>query len=139
MNSVDNLTLSLLMNKTKYNKYLAQTDPDAHKEKQEFIANLLQNRRELLSITNKLIENPDHSSMSSEIVDSFAIYAKELINHLQEKKKMNELEHVEKVEEEEVLFGSIDESKPTTSSFWSKDQIVKTNAILQTIPKSKRP
>lgn len=139
MNSVDNLTLSLLMNKTKYNRYLAQTDPAAHKEKQEFISNLSHYKRDLLSITSRCIENPDDMSMSSEVTEAFATYAKEVLTYLQEKKKMDELDKKCKDDEEEdVLFGTIS-STPTTSSFWSKDQIIKANAILQTIPKAKRP
>jgi len=140
---MDNLTLSLLMNKTKYNKYLAQTDPAAHKEKQEFISNLSHHKRDLLSITGKFIENPDDMSMSSEVTEAFATYAKEVLTYLQEKKKIEELEKKGKhnvEEDEDVLFGTITENSvsTTTSSFWSKDQIVKANAILQTIPKAKR-
>lgn len=130
--------MSLLVNKTKYKKYIEKTDPAAHTEKEEYLQKLNNHKRAILSMTNRLVENPD-DPITNEVNDLFCAYTKEVIRYLQDKKKNDDYVYKEDhVEEDEILFEKIENSAPS-SSFWSRDQVIKANAILQTIPKAKLP
>jgi hypothetical protein len=134
---IDDLTLSLFMNKSRYNKYIAKTDPVAYSEKQEYLKQLHQFRNEILSITDGLIENPDESGVSSDLLEVFTVYTKKIIQYVhQEKaaaaaaasgsgtgsgysgKKAAE-------DDEDMMFGTVNETVPSRTSFWSGEKVLR--------------
>jgi len=57
MDTVDKLTLELMMNKTHYQKYLSKTDPVRYQENQEHICKIRKYRHRILELTTELLDN----------------------------------------------------------------------------------
>jgi hypothetical protein len=148
-NSIDKLTLELLINKQHYSKYLSKTDPKKHDEYKEYKSKLRKYSVDIVDITSQLIDNPK-TMFSAEIEETFDAYVKSIFKHfeLKELEKSNEYNHDDyKNEDEDVMFGNCDnlmqnkqdneyedtaeqdtedpEQSPMMKSFWSKDKVVK--------------
>jgi phosphoketolase len=123
---IDDLTLSLFMNKSRYNKYIAKTDPVAHAEREEYLQNVKKFRQQILSITDALIENPEET-ISSEINEVFAVYSKRVIQHLlQEQSRSLHVDvDVGAREDEDMMFARVEEPRLGRGSFWSGEQVTR--------------
>jgi len=154
-NSIDKLTLELLINKQHYSKYLSKTDPKKHDEYKIYKQKLRKYSVDIIDITSQLIENPK-TLFSTEIEESFDAYVKSIFKHfeIKELEKANEYnQHEYKNEDEDVMFGNCDnllqkkeeteyeenietndndnnEQSPIMKSFWGKEKVIKTNSIL---------
>ena len=130
-NNIDKMTIELLMNKTQFNKYLLKTDPKRAVEQTEFIENIKKHKRQILYLTNQLIENPTNP-VTTEVNDAFELYVKTLIRHFKTKEieRANEYNRDESATED-VMFENMDEEPVLESvteemrSFWGKDRVKK--------------
>lgn len=132
-NFVDDVTLKFLMNKNHYHRYLSHSDPKKHAELEDYYSNIRKYKRDIMSLTNDLIENPK-KQINTEINDIFEAFMKSLIKYF----KYKEIENAGS-DEEDMLFGySMNENNtdsnvdlaPVTSpmgSFWGKERITKSN------------
>jgi hypothetical protein len=118
---IDKLTMELLLNKNHYAKYLANTDPKKHDEYKTFKSNLRKHSVDIIDITSQMLENPK-VALSADIEESFDAYVKSLLRHFELKEIENPIK--EETQDEDVLFGEIDEPKPS-HSFWGKERVVK--------------
>jgi hypothetical protein len=144
MENIDKMTLELLMNKSKYNKYIAKTDPKKYDEQQQECAKIQKYAERIANLTEELLNNP-YKPIQNDINDSFMNYVKTCIYHFEIKdyEKRHEKDSYEKddVDEESVLFGEMDndanntdseynnQHQKTTSSYWGKS-IKKMNAAM---------
>tara|TARA_B110000881_G_C18515071_1_gene484426 strand:- start:536 stop:1018 length:483 start_codon:yes stop_codon:yes gene_type:complete len=103
---VNDLTLNLLMNKSKHQKYISKSNPTEYKREQQHRKMLQSYKFKILDFTRKLIE--EDAIISTDVNDGFANYTKMLLRYL----KMKEFEKNEELGfvEEDVLFGTMDES-----------------------------
>lgn len=154
-NSIDKLTLELLINKQHYSKYLSKTDPKKHDEYKEYKSKLRKNSVDIIDITSQLIENPK-TMFSSEIEETFDAYVKSIFKYfeIKELEKANEYNNdYYKNDDEDVMFGNCDnllqkkqetndqentetndtestEQSPMMKSFWGKDKVIKKNSVI---------
>jgi hypothetical protein len=112
METVDKLTLELLMNKNTYSRYIERTDPTKHKEEQEFRKKINKYKSRMLSLTIKHLDDPNFQ-INTELSCMISEYARTFIKYFE----MNDLEiscfysheKDEEVDEEDTMFGKIDE------------------------------
>jgi hypothetical protein len=131
-NDIDKMTIELLMNKTQFNKYLSKTDPKRAIEQTEFIENIRKHKRQILHLTNQLLENPANP-VTTEVNDAFELYVKTLIRHFKTKEieRANEYNRDDDDESatEDVMFENMDEEPVLETeemrSFWGKDRVKK--------------
>lgn len=105
MESIDKMTLELLMNRTNYNKYVEKTDPKKFEDYKIYKQKIRKYKSRILALTQQYLDNPD-LQISLETNDSFADYAKTIIKHFE----MDDLEkscsygEKEKEKDEDILF-----------------------------------
>jgi len=87
MESIDKLTLELLMNKNTYNRYIEKTDPRKHKEEQEFRRKLKKYKSRIIQMTMKFLDDPDFQ-VNNELNNMFSEYSKTFVKYFE----MNDLE-----------------------------------------------
>jgi hypothetical protein len=112
METVDKLTLELLMNKNTYSRYIERTDPSKHKEEQEFRKKIKKYKSRMISLTMKHLDDPNFQ-INTELSTMISEYARTFIKYFE----MNDLEiscfysneKDEEVDEEDTMFGKIDE------------------------------
>ena len=103
MQNIDKLTLELFMNKSTYQKYLAQTDPKKAEENATFKTNLRKYSRDIMKFTQDYLNNPDQTQVTLEINEMLDIFGKTWIKYFQ----MKELENPDvfnKKVDEDMLF-----------------------------------
>jgi len=154
-NSIDKLTIELLINKQHYSKYLSKTDPKKHDEYKTYKSKLRKYSVDIIDITSQLIENPK-TMFSTEIEETFDAYVKSIFKHfeIKELEQANEYNNdYYKNDDEDVMFGNCDnllqkkeetgdqenaetndtesnEQSPMMKSFWSKDKVIKINSVI---------
>ena len=103
---VNDITLNLLMNKSKHQKYIFKSNPEEYNREQLHRKMLRSYKCKILDITRKLIE--EDVVISTDVNEGFDNYTKLLLRYL----KMKEFEKNEELGfvEEDVLFGTMDES-----------------------------
>lgn len=87
MESIDKLTLELLMNKNTYNRYIEKTDPRKYKEEQEFKRKLKKYKSRIIQMTMKFLDDPDFQ-VNNELNNMFSEYSKTFVKYFE----MNDLE-----------------------------------------------
>ena len=104
MDAFAQLTLELFMNKTAYNRYVEQTDPDKHEEHKEYKQKARKYKDSILYITRQYLDNPD-IQITSEMNDMFSDYCKTCIKYF-ELKDLEETCSYERKEEldEDIMF-----------------------------------
>ena len=122
---LDKLTMELFLNKSHYAKYLAKTDPKKHDEYRTFTNKLKKYAVDIVDITSSLIENPKQAP-TLDIEESFDVFVKSIIRHIEMKEIENPPDHEEE-RDEDTLFGQMDEQEDVapSQSFWSKERVVK--------------
>lgn len=132
---IDKLTMELLLNKNHYSKYLQHTDTKRFDEFKAFKTKLRKHSIDIIDITSELIENP-RKTINKDIEESFEIYVKSIIRYL-EIKESNKEPSFQKEEDEDVLFGNMeepsieeaDETKEPKKSLWGKERVIKSKKI----------
>ena len=132
---IDKLTLELLMNKSHYKRYIANTDPTKHAEMVKHNALITKYKYKIMNITNELLSDSS-KQITTNVNEAFNGYVKTLIQYFQ----MKELENKsnEHSDEEDVLFGNMAEDdcnaaesepndvvEPVMKSFWGGSRVVK--------------
>ena len=114
----DEASLQFLVNRQQYKKYISANDEIKSREIKIFQDKLDYFKDEIILITKNYCENPD-IQLSSELDEIFEAYAKHCIKHLE----MKELESKDSSDEDDMLFGKINDNKQTESfhSFWGKN------------------
>jgi hypothetical protein len=107
--SIDKLTMELLLNKTHYAKYLSKTDPQRHNEYQEFLGKLSTYREDILSMTETLLVNPK-KMYTNEVGQAFDNYVQTLIKYLEIEEMNKEAEQGN--EDPDTLFAPTLMNKP---------------------------
>lgn len=130
---IDQLTLSLLMNKNHYRKYVSQTNPEQHAVENQRIADNRKYRSRILDLTSRLLDSPD-TQITTDVDQIFVAYTKRLVQYfkMQDMEKQNRSHngcYESDDKDEDVMFGNMEETQtadqPPTSSFWGKDRVVK--------------
>ena len=105
--SMDQLTMSLLLNKTQYHKYLAKTDAQKHAEYCEFLEGCSLRREQIVDTTVNLLDNNNKNKeinkYSQEVQNAFNEYAKTVIRYLEIQESMNS-RYKDKDEDEDMMF-----------------------------------
>lgn len=94
---IDKLTLELLVNKRKYKKYLAKTDPRKYVEIERNVEKYNKYKRDIQTLTHQLLEQNQyvHSSdvcISKEISDVFDTYIHLCVAHFEKLEQMVDAE-----------------------------------------------
>ena len=114
--NIDILSLELMGNNKKYNNYMRKNSKSEIKRlNYEKELNEL-HREEILKITNDLLDNPNSKKYNYDIEKSFEYYRKNIIKSI-------ELRNVEEKnnynEDEDMLFGNMEENKKKIPNFYS--------------------
>jgi len=123
---IDKVTLELLMNKSHYNKYMANADPEQHDKTLKFRSQISKYKHKIISITNELITSQT-KQVTTDVNNAFTDYVKTLIQYFQ----MKELENKPHTDDDDILFGSIDNDSDDdivttpTMSLWGGGTVVK--------------
>ena len=132
--SFDQITLELMCNKKKYNKIIEKTNPKKFEENREQTIKLNKYSDKIMNITNQLLDSPD-TQITNEINNAFEEYSRICIRYFEMKEYENKYNH--ESEDEDILFGNIDDSyenkekidpfftpnpmnKIPTKSYWGK-------------------
>lgn len=118
METIDKLTLELLMNKNTYSRYIEKTDPGKSKEEKEFRKKITKYKTRMLSLTMKHLDDPNFQ-INTELSTMISEYARTFIKYFE----MNDLEiscfysneKEDEAEDENTMFGTID---PTTDDIF---------------------
>jgi hypothetical protein len=141
----NDLTLSLMTNKTYYAEYLEKTNPVKFKKLEEYKKKINKYSSKILNMTKELLRNPD-KSFNTETNDIFIEYTKVLIRYIEMKDLEDSNENSSSSssssakfgEDEDMLFNVIEEPKQPDSEsevepdsdndcevHWSKDKVRK--------------
>jgi hypothetical protein len=128
--SIDKLTMELLLNKTHYAKYLSKTDPQKHSEYQEFLGKLSTYREDILTMTETLLVNPK-KMYTNEVGQAFDNYVQTLIKYLEIEEMNKESENGN--DDPDTLFsptlmntppGKISTDKFSTGKFKAFEKVI---------------
>ena len=129
-NEIDQLTMSLLMNKQTYNKYISKQDPEKARILQDRNNEILKYKEKILQVTNNKL-NDLSLQITNDIDNSFDAYIKTVIHHFQQKEIENANQYNDD-KEEDMMFEKIDnEELPSqpSSSYWGKQKVMKQNYL----------
>ena len=142
---IDKVTLDLLMNKSHYQRYIAQNDPAKHDEYMKHHTLIKKYKHQIISITNELLSSPT-KQITVYVNEAYNNYVKTLIKHFQVKEFENRSNHNDNDSDDDVLFGNIDDetdnivdtdttdadaeddnvaNEPIMKSFWGGNRVVK--------------
>jgi hypothetical protein len=123
MENIDKMTMELLMNKRKYNKYISKTDPEKYEKQQEEFIKIQKYASRILNLTEDLLNDPN-MSVQSDVNDCFMNYVKTCIYHFETKdmelagcKDSYENDN----DDESGMFDKCDDApRETSGSYWGK-------------------
>jgi hypothetical protein len=84
MDPLDEMTLRLICNKSLYNKYIEQTEPETHKKKKAFLSKVQKYKGKMLDLTREFLLNPE-KEYSVAVNEMFEQYCQTLIYYLEHK------------------------------------------------------
>lgn len=148
MEEIDKMTMALLMNKSKYNRYISKTDPGKYEEQQRDIEKMRKYARRILHLFEDMLNNPD-ISVRRDIQDGFTHFTKACIYHFETMDETQDSNHSNGHErnyggygddddnaDEETMFGNCDDNKESvepnedpTRSYWGKS-VKKMNTLM---------
>jgi hypothetical protein len=104
MQDIDKLTLELFMNKSTYQKYLAQSDPKKAEENKAFKRDLRKYSKDILKMTQDYLYNPDQTQITVEVNEMLDTFGKTWIKYFQIKELENDGANFHKEKDEDILF-----------------------------------
>jgi hypothetical protein len=120
MNSIDKLTLELLINKSQYKKYVQKTDPAKYSENQIYLGKIERYRYKIEQMFSTLMENPEQQ-ITTDVNRDFSFFMKTCIQYfeLKEMEKTSQ-DHNGNPIDDETLFGNMNNNNDavSTSSLW---------------------
>lgn len=120
--AINKITLELLINKKQYNKYLSITDTIKYQEHKTHLTKIEIYLEKILEITSELLYNPD-KQMTTDVNESFNAYVKTCIQYIEMKEyenKCNNNYNNEDSDDDEMLFGNMDDLPKKTESYWGR-------------------
>ena len=125
---IDQLTLSMFMNKDKYRKYIAQTDPMKNEINLQAIEDNKKYKKAILDLTARMIDSPN-VQISNDVDQIFITYSKVLVQYLQIKEREHTLNDYNCDNNEDMLFGTMEnntfDTERQTQSLWGKERVIK--------------
>jgi hypothetical protein len=82
MSELDNISLRLMCNKSKYNKLLSKTNPEAYNIKKMHNDKLKKYSKNILYMVNEYLSNTN-TEISNDLDEAFDNFAKLCINHIE--------------------------------------------------------
>jgi len=82
MENIDKMTMELLMNRSKYNKYIAKNDPKKYDDQQKESDKIRRYAHRIASLTEELLQDP-HKPIQHDINECFMNYVKTCIYHFE--------------------------------------------------------
>lgn len=82
METIDKLTLELLMNKNTYNRYIEKTDPNKHKEEQEIRRKITKYKSRIIQMTLKYLDDANFQ-VNNELNNMFSEYSKTFVKYFE--------------------------------------------------------
>lgn len=124
MENIDKMTMELLMNKKKYNKYISKNDPEKYNQRQEEFARIRKYASRILSLTEGLLNDPD-MEVQNDVNTSFLDYVKTCIYHFETKDMelagcKDSYEGDDDDREENSMFDKCDDGPTESQSYWGK-------------------
>lgn len=124
MESLDKITLELLINKNQYNKYLEKEDPKKYEIHKTYLETIKKYKYKILKITKKFVEDPEFS-LNLEMNEMFSIFFKTFIRYFE----MQEVEiqnfynnNSKKEDDEDMMFGKMDETEDENEISETEDE-----------------
>lgn len=103
-NTIDELTLKLMSNKSQYNKYLSKSNPEKYKETTDYLEKRNKYSSDIMNtVKSILFSNKD---VTNNVNESFEHFVKECIKYYQMKSLEKKTESDS--DDDDVLFGKID-------------------------------
>lgn len=125
---INQLTLSLFMNKDKYRKYIAQTDPTRNDINQDVFDDNKKYKKAILDLTARMIDSPN-VQISNDVDQIFITYSKVIVQYLQIKERECTLNDYNGDNNEDMLFGTMEnntfDTDRQTQSLWGKERVIK--------------
>ena len=115
MNNIDNLTLELLINKSQYKKYIQKNDLSKYSENQIYLGKIDKYRSKIAYMFSLLLENPEQQ-VTTDINRDFTYFVKTCIQYFELKEMENMHDNAED-DDDDVMFGSIENTFIPSSSF----------------------
>jgi hypothetical protein len=115
---IDDITLELLLNKSKYDKILSKTNPAKFKERQLYLQRIHEKSSSIKTIFQELLDNP-HACITKDISEGFDHFVRSCLKHLE----ILELDHLKY---DPTLFGNCDDSgenRILSSSSWGRSNL----------------
>ena len=100
--TIDQVTLELLMNKQQFQKYKKQQFPEEYTKDQQYLADLETHKDTVIELTTHLLNNP-YDPISNDVNEMFEQYCKCLIRHFKMKELENEPEWKREKEDEPIF------------------------------------
>jgi hypothetical protein len=125
--TIDQVTLELLMNKQQFQKYKKQQFPEEYTKDQQYLADLETHKDTVIELTTHLLNNP-YDPISNDVNEMFEQYCKCLIRHFKMKELENEPEW-KREKEDEPIFSNISSTQTMSidntlnQSLWGKSII----------------
>jgi hypothetical protein len=107
LSNIDKLTLELLINKTQYNKYIKQTNPNRFTEEQAYLGKINKYKHKIEKMFSTLLNNSD-TQITNDIHTDFTTFIKTCIHYFDMKEMENENTYQKEDPDEDVLFGNMD-------------------------------
>ena len=115
MNSIDKLTLELLVNKSQYKKYVQKNDFAKYSENQVYLGQLHKYSHKIENLFFSLLHNPE-KQITNDINEDFTQFVKTCIQYFELKEMENTAQyHNGDSVEDPTLFGEIDDSISSSS------------------------
>jgi len=135
MEGIDKMTMELLMNKKKYNKYISKNDPELHNKKQQEFAKMQKYAARILDLTEGLLTDPN-MEVKNDVNEMFIQYVKTCMYHFETKDMelagCRDSYENGNYDDENTLFGECEQDAdsesekesekvaPTPKSYWGK-------------------
>ena len=133
--SIDKLTMELLVNKKHYKKMVEKTDPAKHAQLEQQVKNIRKYKREILNLVEELVENPA-KQVTNDINDTFDAFLNIAIRYFQ----MKDLEkNPAYIQDDDVMFDFDNytqevEPEKTEPSLWGEERVLKKTKGLYPLP-----
>lgn len=120
--SIDKLTLELMSNKSSYKKFLSKSEPEKYNEIQYHLSKMKKHCSKIIDITKNQFNEVKYTN---ELDEAFDNYVRTCIKYIEMKEfeSMPEYKSEKECEEDDVLFGTIDNEDVVST----EDPLVKTS------------
>lgn len=135
--SIDKLTMELLVNKKHYKKMVEKTDPVKHAQLQERAKNIRKYKREIQNLVEELVENPA-KQVTNDINDTFDAFLNIAIRYFQMKDLEKNPTYMHENQDDDVMFDfdNYKEAEPekTEPSLWGEERVLKKTKGVYPLP-----